>query len=199
MAARSSAGDLITSFWARNAASAMRSAVTKKKPVQPQTNRWKIVAGDFVEVINGHCIGERGKVLQVMRNKNRVIIDNVNMRVRHVMRRDLSSSVPIKDRIQAPCSLHYSNIALIDPTIDKPTKIARRYLEDGTKVRISKKTGAVILAPPPHENKDVRSVIAGPLDTEAADVLETTFPEYEKYLEFIYTKGLKKDNDDEES
>jgi transcription antitermination factor NusG len=44
-----------------------------------ETNRWNIVRGDLVEVINGPCTGQRGKVMAVLRKDNRIIVDGVNM------------------------------------------------------------------------------------------------------------------------
>ncbi len=75
----------------------------------------------------------------------------------------------------------------------EPTKIARRYLENGSKVRVSKTSGQVIPKPDPLANRKPRSVVTGPKDTEAAEVHKVTFADYEKYLPFIYkTLGLQK-------
>ena len=68
----------------------------------------------------------------------------------------------------------------------EPTKISRRFLEDGTKVRVSKKTGQIIPKPNPLANRKIRSALAGPKDTAPGDVFEVTFTDYEKYLPFIY-------------
>ena len=180
--------DIASSFWARNALRDAMNGTRKKKAVQPVTNRWKIVAGDFVEVINGHSMGQRGKVLRVIRETHRVVVDNVNMRLRHVRTQDLTSDdMTTQQLVKSPVSIHYSNIALIDPSIDKPVKVGRKYLEDGTKVRVSKKTGTLI--PFPERDTDrVRSLLPGPKDTEAREVFDTTFEDYEKFMEFIYNK-----------
>ena len=44
-----------------------------------KNKRWNIVRGDLVQVINGHCEGEKGKVVAVLRDQNRIIVDGVNM------------------------------------------------------------------------------------------------------------------------
>jgi transcription antitermination factor NusG len=53
--------------------------IQKKKPEAPTSNRWKIVRGDLVEVINGPQSGQRGKVKDVLRKMNRIVVDGVNM------------------------------------------------------------------------------------------------------------------------
>ena len=75
---------------------------------------------------------------------------------------------------------------LVDPTMDKPTKISRRYLEDGTKVRVSKISGQIIPKPDPVADRLPRSMIMGPKDTKPEDVFKVSFPDYEKYLPYIY-------------
>ena len=52
-----------------------------------------------------------------------------------------------KKAIQKEFPIHVSNVALIDPTLDQPTKVKAGYLEDGTRVRVSKKSGAIIAKP----------------------------------------------------
>ena len=74
--------------------------------------------------------------------------------------------------------IHISNVGLVDPTTDKVARIEWGYLEDGTKVRISKKTGAIIEKP----NRDDCLYIArtkkkenGPFDTPVEDVLDKSY------------------------
>lgn len=73
----------------------------------------------------------------------------------------------------------------------EPTKISRRYLEDGTKVRISKKTGHII-PKPAYERGKPRSVVLGPKDTTVEAVHEITFADYEKFLPYIYATERRK-------
>ena len=189
MASRKAAGDLFTSTWARTAVRGMQEAMKKKKNVVT-THRWKIVTGDMVEVISGHNIGERGKVMSVIRDQNRIVVENVNVRPRHIMQRNESDGGPQKKVVLKPCSIHYSNVALIDPSTDKPTKVERRWLEDGTPVRISKATGVVIPKPAlvaSERRTKERSNIVGPKDTASDDVFEVTFSGYEEHAKAIYT------------
>ena len=155
----------------------------KLKPENDPSARWNIVSGDKVQVIQGPQTGQQGTVLEVLRKANRIVIDGVNMRRRVVKPR--SDGTPGKIVVK-PCTVHYSNVMLVDPTTGLPTKISRRFLEDGTKVRVSKKSGQVIPKPNPLANKKPRSALAGPKDTAPVDVFEVTFPDYEKFLPYIY-------------
>lgn len=82
--------------------------------------------------------------------------------------------------------VHYSNVNLVDPVTGKPTRIGMRFLEDGTKVRVAKRSGAVI--PRPDDvltiRKTPRRVDVGPKDTAAADAHAATFDPAEDLLDF---------------
>ena len=147
------------------------------------SHRWKIVTGDLVRVVQGPQAGQEGKVLQILRKANRVLVENVNIRKRSV--KPKMDGTPGK-MVSKPCTVHYSNVMLIDPTTGEPTKVARRFLEDGTKVRISKKTGHIIPKPDPLANRKIRTTIVGPKDTAPESVFEVTFPDYQKYMPFLY-------------
>lgn len=85
-----------------------------------------------------------------------------------------------------PRFIHFSTSHDLPYGNSEPTKISRRFLEDGSKVRVSKKSGQIIPKPNPLANRKARSTLAGPKDTTPADVFEVTFTDYEKYLPFIY-------------
>jgi transcription antitermination factor NusG len=68
---------LATSSWGRRLG---RSLMKREVPKRTwETSRWNIVKGDLVEVIKGPQTGQRGKVLDVLRSDNRIVVDNVNM------------------------------------------------------------------------------------------------------------------------
>jgi len=69
---------LLNSGWGRKLGKELSKQRKKFKPVI-ETTRWNIVSGDVVEVMEGPQTGQRGKVLNVLRSKNRVIIDGVNI------------------------------------------------------------------------------------------------------------------------
>jgi len=94
---------------------------------------------DIVEVIAGEHKGARGKVLRVMPDKQRVIVEGVNMVVRHVRP---SRRHPQGGRIHKEAPIHISNVQPIDPRTDKPTRVRFRVERDANgriirKVRVS--------------------------------------------------------------
>ncbi len=100
----------------------------------------KIKKGDEVLITKGKNRGVRGKVLKVHPGRNSAIVERVNMVKRHT-RANPNKQVQggIVER-EAPIQL--SNLMLICPESGKPTRVGRRRLEDGTSVRVSKKSGA---------------------------------------------------------
>ncbi len=97
---------------------------------------------DTVLVLTGKDRGKRGRVLQVMPDKQRVLIEGVNMIKRHTRpnpQRNIKGGV-----LEREASMHVSNVQLIDPTSNKPTRVGRKQLEDGQRVRIGRKSGEVV-------------------------------------------------------
>ena len=93
------------------------------------------------------------------------------MRLKHLKQRYWEAKGPT---LMAPASIHYSNVNLVDPQTNLPTKVWRRFLDDGTKVRVSKASGAII--PKPEYSRDrPRNLLVGPKDTAPDDVLEVTY------------------------
>lgn len=100
----------------------------------------RLQVGDQVVVISGKNKGQRGKVARLV--DDRVVIEGVNRIKRH-MKATQNQPGGILE-VEAP--LHASNVMLIDPETDKPTRV--RYEDrEGTKVRVAVKSGAVIAAP----------------------------------------------------
>ena len=96
----------------------------------------KIKKGDEVIVTAGKDKGERGKVLQVLPKKDRVIVEGLNMVKRH-RKASQNHEGGIVDQEAA---LHISNVMLIDPSDDRPCRVGF-VAEDGVKKRVSKRTG----------------------------------------------------------
>ena len=101
----------------------------------------KIKKGDRVHVLSGRDRGKRGEVLAVMPKDNRALVQGVNMVKRHQKPRGLNAPGGIQEK-EAP--IHLSNLALIDPSSDKPARVGFRLLEDGKKVRVAKGSGEVL-------------------------------------------------------
>lgn len=99
-----------------------------------------IKTGDKVRVIAGKDKGKEGTVSKVLNAKNRVIVQGVNMIKKHQKASQTNPQGGIID-IEAP--IHASNVMLIDPSNNEPTRLGVR-VEDGHKVRFSKKSGETI-------------------------------------------------------
>ena len=100
----------------------------------------KIKRDDMVEVIAGNEKGKRGKVLRVLRNSNRAVVEKVNLVRRH-KRADQTAKGGIID-LEAP--LHVSNLAPVCDKCDRPARIAFKFLEDRKKVRACRRCGEVM-------------------------------------------------------
>ncbi|SFI91453.1 50S ribosomal protein L24 [Myroides guanonis] len=100
----------------------------------------KIKSGDTVKVIAGDHKGVDGKVLRVLREKNKAIVEGVNIVSKHVKP---SANNPQGGIVKKEAPIHISNIALIDPKSKEATKVSYK-VEDGKKVRVSKKSNQVL-------------------------------------------------------
>jgi large subunit ribosomal protein L24 len=94
----------------------------------------KVKKGDTVVVITGKDKGKKGEVLSVLTTDNRVVVQGVNMVTRHT-RPSVNSQGGL---VKKEAAIHVSNVALIDPKSDKPTRVGFKTLEDGTKVRVAR-------------------------------------------------------------
>ena len=101
----------------------------------------RIRKDDQVMVITGSNKGKTGKVLNVFPQVNRVIIEHVNV-VKKTQRPTQQN--PKGGFVEIEASIHISNVMLIDKKTNKPTRIRSSILKDGSKVRLSAKTGEVI-------------------------------------------------------
>ena len=97
--------------------------------------------GDLVGVITGRERGKRGKVLRVLSEKGRVVVEHVNMIKRHQRPTQKLRQGGIIER-EGPLAV--SNVLPICPRCDKPTRVAHSTLEDGRRVRVCKHCGEQI-------------------------------------------------------
>lgn len=96
---------------------------------------------DQVEVITGKDKGRVGKVLRVLRDEDKAVVERVNMVKRHTKSREMNQPGQIVEKESA---IHVSNLQLICPECTKAGRIGRKILEDGTKVRYCKSCGGSI-------------------------------------------------------
>ena len=97
---------------------------------------------DNVLVMTGKDRGKRGRVLKVLPEKNRVVVEGVNVIKRHTKpnpQRQIKGGV-----VEREAPLHASNVQLVCPECGKPTRIGRKILGDGRKVRICRKCEGVV-------------------------------------------------------
>lgn len=106
------------------------------------TNKRKklhVKKGDNVKIIAGNDKGKEGRVLVVYPEKERVLVEGINMRVHHDKP---TQENPQGGRIEREMAVHISNVMVIDPTTGEPTRIGRKRIEEnggGRWVRYSKK------------------------------------------------------------
>jgi large subunit ribosomal protein L24 len=101
----------------------------------------RIKKGDKVVVISGASKGSRGEVMQVFPKDDRAVVQGVAMAKHHTKPKGMGQPGGI---IQREAAVHISNLALIDPSTDKPTKVSFRVLDGGRKVRVARKSGTAI-------------------------------------------------------
>lgn len=100
----------------------------------------KVRKGDEVIVITGKNKGKKGKILKIFPEENKAIVSGINLVKKHTKASQTSEGGIISKELP----IHISNIAHIDPKTGSQTKVAFKILEDGSKVRIAKKSGEII-------------------------------------------------------
>jgi large subunit ribosomal protein L24 len=106
-----------------------------------QRVKMRVTKGDTVRVMRGDDKGKEGKVLRVYPKTGRITVEGVNIVKKHRKARRENEQSGI---IDMPAPVHASNVMLIDPKSGEPTRVRARIDEDGTKERISVKSGDAI-------------------------------------------------------
>jgi large subunit ribosomal protein L24 len=104
----------------------------------PVRQKLHVRRGDRVRVISGNHKGEEGTVLRVETKTGRVVVEGINMRKRHMRP---TQDNPEGGIVTFEAPIHASNVMLIDPSSGQPTRIRQRVDADGTKERISARSG----------------------------------------------------------
>jgi large subunit ribosomal protein L24 len=109
----------------------------------PTPHKTRIKKGDQVVILSGKDIGVTGRVLEVLPKKNRVIVEGVNRVTRHEKIRMNRRGTQEGGIAHKEAAIDASNVAIVDPSDNKPSRIAYRVDKDsGKKVRVSKRSGA---------------------------------------------------------
>lgn len=103
--------------------------------------KFHIKKGDKVEVISGNHKGQSGLVLEMLKAKNRVIVEGVNMVTKHIKP---SAENPEGGVERTEAGIHISNLMLLDPKTGEKTKVGRKLDDSGKLKRYSKKSGQFI-------------------------------------------------------
>ena len=101
----------------------------------------KIKKGDTVQIITGKDRGLKGKVIRAIPAENKVVVEGANRITRHTRIQQSARGSQSGGIITQEAPIHVSNVMIIDPSDGRPTRIGYRIKEDGTKVRISRRTG----------------------------------------------------------
>ena len=118
-----------------------RAVNRKRHSDNAERQRLHVLKGDTVRVMRGDDKGKEGKIIRVYLKTGRVTIEGVNIVKRHRRARTPDEQSGIVD---FPAPIHASNVMLLDPKSGNPTRTRRQIDEDGTKERISVKSGEAI-------------------------------------------------------
>ena len=94
--------------------------------------------GDKVVVISGKDKGKEGKIIKVLRNENRVVVEGVNIVKKHVK----GNGQQAGSITEVEAAIHASNVMILDPKTKKPTRIGHSINKDGKKIRVTKKSNS---------------------------------------------------------
>eukprot|EP00271_Cylindrocystis_brebissonii_P015666 TRINITY_DN38625_c0_g1_i1.p1 TRINITY_DN38625_c0_g1~~TRINITY_DN38625_c0_g1_i1.p1 ORF type:complete len:191 (-),score=33.24 TRINITY_DN38625_c0_g1_i1:784-1356(-) len=148
------------------------------RPVQQAFKNWKILRGDRVMVMAGKDKGQTGLVSRVLRDKNAVVVEGLNLLKKHVKKTDTQPGGIIT--FESP--LHVSNVSLLDPNTSAPCRVSiARSESDGSRIRVVKggSPGAPRVEIPRPEILKTRSVARpakdGAKDTGSADAHALTW------------------------
>ena len=118
-----------------------RAVNRKRHADNAERVKMHVSTGDDVMVVRGEHKGSTGKILRVNRKTSRVVVQGVNLVKKHRRARTAEEQSGI---IEMEAPIHSSNVMLLDPKSGEPTRVRRRIDTDGTKERLSAKSGEAI-------------------------------------------------------
>lgn len=138
--------------------------------------KWRIYRGDQVMVTQGKEKGQVGTVTKVFRKENRLIVEGLNLVKKHVKRTSEENKGGV---ITMEAPIHYSNVNLVDPETGAPVRVGFKYLDDGTKVRVTRgqlASGAIVPKPDiAMQRRKPRPTKVGSWDTTWQEALRNTY------------------------
>ncbi|XP_060532870.1 large ribosomal subunit protein uL24m [Cylas formicarius] len=169
--------------------------VPRKVFVEPIKN-WSWFRGDRVEILVGKDKGKQGYVRDIFQERNWVIVEGLNCKLKQMGDTEELSGVWIQE--EQPL-LVTTDISLVDPSDLAPTGIEWRFMEDGTRVRVSTRTGRIIPMPKAAEEtidyKTKNTYKEQPKDTTKDNAIEITFqPKLCTFeMDIMEKMGIKED------
>ncbi|KAG8470496.1 hypothetical protein KFE25_008917 [Diacronema lutheri] len=136
-------------------------------------DRWKIMPGDEVAVVSeaSKDFGKRGKVLEILPLQNRLIVEGIHLQTK---------ILKANEKQVRPGPIHYSNVHLIDPETDKPTRVKVLLGEDGKRRRVARSNAIIPYPRQPSRKRPTKE--DSPQDTAASDVHEVTYRRYDEFM-----------------
>jgi large subunit ribosomal protein L24 len=104
-------------------------------------NKMKIKKGDTVKVLSGKDKGKTGKVISVVPSLCKVVVEGLNLHTRFQKSRKAGQP---GTKITMASPMPVSKVQLVDPASGKPTRVGYKFMDDGTKQRIAKKSGQAV-------------------------------------------------------
>ncbi|EME30474.1 50S ribosomal protein L24 (mitochondrial) [Galdieria sulphuraria] len=154
------------------------------KKVKHRLEPWNFLPGDTVEVLNGPEKGKRSRVLLSLPESNDLVIEDTN--VQTVLR--LKDNGNETEEVKTEHPLKASRVSLVCPETGKPTDVVYRYLEDGTRVRVAKVSGAIV--PYPQLATNVEKGKEKKPDEMKVDNIYLCTPPEKAVKKTLETKGL---------
>jgi large subunit ribosomal protein L24 len=155
---------------------------------------WSVFKGDRVEVLRGPDKGKQGLVSKVIQERNWVIVEGLNCKLKTMGKTSTFPGTVIK--VEQPL-LVTSDISLVDPSDLKGTPIEWRFTEEGDRVRVSVRTGRVIPIPKraevTHDYKSKNTYKESEKDTTSDDVTKITFtPKLKTFeMDIMEARGIE--------
>ncbi|MDA1001477.1 MAG: 50S ribosomal protein L24 [bacterium] len=109
--------------------------------MKSKQKKFHVKKGDTVEVIAGRDKGKRGTVLRILKSEGRVVVEKLNMIKRHTKPTQAGQQGGI---IEKEGKMHISNVMPVDPKTTRPSRVQRKRLEDGRRVRVTQKGGEIL-------------------------------------------------------
>lgn len=112
-----------------------------KKLKESHNNKLHVKKDDTVMIITGKDKGKKGRVIAAYPRENRVLVEGINMVKKHTRPSQMNQAGGI---VEQEAAIHVSNVMHIDPKSGQVTRIGYKVLDNGKKVRVAKRSGAVI-------------------------------------------------------